>query len=1296
MPFGLANAPSSFQKMVNATLAGLRGVNLQIFIDDICIASQTWPEHLEMLCKVFKVVRESKLKLKISKCVFGAQQVLFLGHIISKDGVRQDPGKTKAILQLPRPTDAGAVRRALGMLGYYRKFIANFATIAEPLTRLLKKNQPFEWKEREERAFRELLAELAREVTLAHFNHTDPILVKTDASKVGVAALLFQKQHEDWRLVSCCSRRLNQHEENYGISELEALAIVYAVSKFRSFLLGKHFQVLTDHSALSVLNNKTPTSARLRRWALILQEFDYNIVYTRGQLQADVDCFSRAPIDPPDEMVERRIFHVAMPIQLNEWIDAYADEQSQRFLEAARTGNGGFELKNGIIYFERKLYVPPCRVTKIINETHTGPAACHGGVLATTDRLSPYWWPTKTEDIKASVASCASCQARKVERVKPAGEMKSFEIYDANELVAIDVVGSTTQTPRKNRHIMVAIDCFTRYVHAKALPDVSSTSFSEFLIEYVGLFGIPKRVLTDNAKSFNSAQTKELEKTLGVTHIFSTPTHSQGNAIVERVQQSLQDKLNLVLKQHGLTEECWDVVLPLAVLSLNTSYHKTLGYSPFEMKYGYAHPIRGQSTASVGRSLADMHMTTLQSKISDNRACAISNQSDAQTSSKTRYDQNHRQIGFAVGELVDVKARSRRSKLADKFDQVAKIVSRRGDVYKLINTNTNRTFDRHISKLKRHHTNTVNHITPLQKQHSTPTSHNTTTTMTVSDNVPLRRAILASVVAIAIAQALATVNFETPRTSFVTWREQKANVLEPKRQFEVKIIFTDPCPVIQEQFPSFWSPSAEEYNPVYYAYHGCTDLYHRSIIQPLDELVSRVSSRRKTRAIPFLGLIGGVWLSNVLDSYFNENGAIATHEGEQDKYLRELNRRQNYSTEAIVELAQNQKLFMDKVNQLYVLTNNYARDLVRLQFALSLVSTHTATKKQAIATLRFDLVNHRKLNLNALNALLDTKTFENVDSDSLEFISVEKLSKTGFVFKFFGHVIDENMKVYRINAINHWIKVTETPATLVQYAGPPFVLVNLTNNCVTGIHDLEPTTLSFGCAANNGRSNDLDLWTPVRSGNPFSDPTRTIYVEALPMIHVYCFGRKIFIEDDPELDCPPYTVALPAHARWRTNDKTFAGYPITSYSFTIAEKLPGNLNPSRIQDPNSTMFIETEALRRIYNLTALLEEEKTNALVLNTPIGGMSYSVWNKIVISSIGCCICIIVWFWVHNHRTINRHHDKLTRAMKAHLDRASGTMYPDPRAIENEAHQQESKILSYISDKIKGESSTNAANAV
>lgn len=279
MPFGLCNASASFQRLVNALFANLKGVHLQVFIDDICVATKTWEEHLNLLDKVLSLLEDANLKLKANKCSFGARKVIFFGHELSSDGIRQDPTKLRAISNLPVPTNADEVRKVLGLFGYYRRFVPNHAQLEEPMRRLTRKDEPFRWDAEQVETFHALETAMLKNTTLAHFDHNSPSLLKTDASKIGIAGILLQQQEGEWRVVTCCSRRVSKTEENYSITELEGLAIIFSVDKLRNYLIGKRFTILTDHCALCVLRKRSPKSAKLRRWQLILNEFDFEIKY---------------------------------------------------------------------------------------------------------------------------------------------------------------------------------------------------------------------------------------------------------------------------------------------------------------------------------------------------------------------------------------------------------------------------------------------------------------------------------------------------------------------------------------------------------------------------------------------------------------------------------------------------------------------------------------------------------------------------------------------------------------------------------------------------------------------------------------------------------------------------------------------------------------------------------------------------------------------------------------------------------------------------------------------------------
>lgn len=430
MPFGLCNAPASFQKLVNALFTGLNGIHLQVFMDDICLATKDWSSHLELLSEVFRLLREANLKLKPTKCTFGSNKVIFLGHELSEKGIRQDPNKFVAIQNLPAPRDLTELKRVLGLFGYYRRFVPNYSILAEPMTRLLKKNTKFSWQAEQESAMKLLKESLKKNQALAHYNYKDPVAVRTDASGIGIAAILLQRQDGEWNLISCCSRRLTPAESNYAISELEALAIVYALHKWRNYLLGIKFTILTDHCALCALKSKKLNSPRLHRWALLLSEFDFQIKYVKGNLRKDVDCLSRAPVnDDNDKYIQEalmainidkhldhlkpmKVIAIANPIDAREWKQLIEqDEEAKPHIEKAKKRVKGYNLYNGLLYFEKRLFVPKPKRSAILRETHADPPANHAGVRATLEQMKHLWWPNMVDDAKKLIESCTVCQA---------------------------------------------------------------------------------------------------------------------------------------------------------------------------------------------------------------------------------------------------------------------------------------------------------------------------------------------------------------------------------------------------------------------------------------------------------------------------------------------------------------------------------------------------------------------------------------------------------------------------------------------------------------------------------------------------------------------------------------------------------------------------------------------------------------------------------------------------------------------------------------------------------------------
>ena len=255
MPYGLSTAPATFSRAISIVLSGLTYETCLCYFDDVIIFSKDINDHCERLKTVLQRFREHNLCVKASKCSFGADKVVYLGHTVSSAGVHTDPSKIKAVQELPPLANLESLRSFLGLAGYYRKFIPQFATIAAPLTALTKKCTPFTWEDRHQIAFLALKTCLCSAPVLAYPKFDHPFLLQTDASNVGLGAVLTHLDNNGTeRVVSYASCTLTPREKNYSTMEKEALAIVFATEHFRYYLLGRQFHIITDNSALTWLH----------------------------------------------------------------------------------------------------------------------------------------------------------------------------------------------------------------------------------------------------------------------------------------------------------------------------------------------------------------------------------------------------------------------------------------------------------------------------------------------------------------------------------------------------------------------------------------------------------------------------------------------------------------------------------------------------------------------------------------------------------------------------------------------------------------------------------------------------------------------------------------------------------------------------------------------------------------------------------------------------------------------------------------------------------------------------------
>lgn len=320
MPFGLTNAPSTFQRLMDTLLRGLTWQQCLVYLDDVIILASSFETHLERLGKILAIIKEAKLKLRPDKCEFAKSEVSYLGFLITREGLRPDVNKTRAISELAAPGSKDEAKRFLGMLSYYRRFINRFSSIASCLFELTKAKTVFEWTDEHQKAFDVLKRQLVQAPVLAYPDFDKEFEIYTDASGVGIGGVLVQRNEDRMHPIAFASRQLNRHERNYSTSEREMLAIVWSAKHFKPYIYGRHTRFFTDHKPLSTLVKSKEPTGRLYKLLLKLQDLDHRIEYVPGALNNTADALSRVGL----QKAEIEVNKIGVELQVD-----WSEEQSK-------------------------------------------------------------------------------------------------------------------------------------------------------------------------------------------------------------------------------------------------------------------------------------------------------------------------------------------------------------------------------------------------------------------------------------------------------------------------------------------------------------------------------------------------------------------------------------------------------------------------------------------------------------------------------------------------------------------------------------------------------------------------------------------------------------------------------------------------------------------------------------------------------------------------------------------------------------------------------------------------------
>uniref|UniRef100_A0A8C1WKU1 Gypsy retrotransposon integrase-like protein 1 n=1 Tax=Cyprinus carpio TaxID=7962 RepID=A0A8C1WKU1_CYPCA len=740
MPFGLCNAPATFQRLMQRCLGGRLMESTLVYLDDVIVYSPDFESHLQHLEEVFQAMERYGLKLQPDKCHLLRREVKFLGHCVSAAGVAVDPEKVAAVREWSAPKTVRQVRSFLGFVGYYRRFIKGFSKIAKPLNQLLagtgrprgRGSPSIMWDPECEAAFQQLKQELLQAPILAYADFNLPFILYTDASNLGLGAVLAQRQEGAERVIAYASRSLHpaeRNDANYSSFKLELLALKWALSeKFKDYLWGAKVQVITDNNPLVHLQT-AKLGAVEQRWVAQLANYDYQLQYRPGREHVNADVLSRLPEERnrEEEVTEtgpvqdggcmvgvveapgsqQEVIPLSWGWDPDRWRERQQGdervkavsrwlEQGQEPTPAERQAQGGMgrkllgqweklRLREGVLCRVThdpgmgdeicQVVVPEDQVQALLVAYHT--QLGHQGQEKTVSLLRRhFYWPGLEASVGAFIQACPRCMLYKARR-EPKAPLVPIKARAPLHIVAMDFL-TLGRPADRYQNILVVTDLFTKY--SWAIPTLDQTANTTAMALWRTVFqpfGCPEFLHSDQGPNFESRVVKELCNLYGCTKTHTTSYHPQGNGGCERFNQTLLGLLGTLDQER---QGDWVSALPALTQAYNNSVHSTTGYAPTFLMFGrhvrlpvdlmLGAPTRGEEVSLT--EWVDRHHQHLQFAYGQ----VTKRIQVAADKSKRIYDRTAREAPLLPGERVLVRDNRRqgKGKLSDRWEAAPFVV----------------------------------------------------------------------------------------------------------------------------------------------------------------------------------------------------------------------------------------------------------------------------------------------------------------------------------------------------------------------------------------------------------------------------------------------------------------------------------------------------------------------------------------------------------------------------------------------------------------------------------------------
>jgi transposase InsO family protein len=729
MCFGLCNAPATYQRLMGIVLHDLLMKTCVCYLDDVVVFSKTPEEHITRLNEVFERFQDAGLKLNPGKCGFFLKQTKFLGHIVSANGVETDKSYTEAVSKYPVPKNIVELQRFLGMAGFYRKYLKDYAKVARPLTELLtgsssaESKKPIMWDQERQDAFDCIKQMLTSAPVLIGPDFTKPFLLRTDASLAGLGAVLCQEQEAGQiKVVAYGSRSLKSSERHYSAYKLEFLALKWAITKkFQPYLYGAKFRVETDHNPLTYVLTSAKLDACGHRWMSELALFNFDIVYRPGRTNYEADALSRAPIVMSHEEIvslgnglvnatqgcvevlalSSAVAAEVVPneAQLHQGVD-WKKEQSQdpAIVEAVtlwrREGlktndqmlpvtrkllRKKLQVVNGVLYrisneeeeeLGRRLVLPEHWQKRAFELLHSDMG--HPGRDRTLKLFkSRFYWVGMGPDIANLVKSCPRCVRAKAPHLPEAAPLVPIITTQPMEVVCMDFL-SLEESTGGYGNILVITDHFTKYAQAITTRNQTARTTAKALFDnFIVHYGIPARLHSDQGRNFESAVIQQLCGILGIRKSRTTPYHPMGNGLAESFNKTLLSMMRTLTEDK---KKSWKDHVPKLVLAYNSIRHASTGYSPYYLWTG-RHPrlpidvVFGLGEVDVKAGTADTYAAKLREELDVVFKIALEKSKQAKMKQRQFYNLKVRGAIPQTGDQVLVRNTGLKGKhkLADRW-----------------------------------------------------------------------------------------------------------------------------------------------------------------------------------------------------------------------------------------------------------------------------------------------------------------------------------------------------------------------------------------------------------------------------------------------------------------------------------------------------------------------------------------------------------------------------------------------------------------------------------------------------